>query len=132
MIWFFDYVLKVDKMVWIDEIVDVFYLRNCLDISKIILMVFVLVLFMYMYVCFIFKKKFWWYFILIFLINICCIIIILLWNYLFIVIGDYMYCGLSGGEKKWVNIVCEFFIDFNIMLIDVCIFINIIYLLIGI
>lgn len=55
MIWFFDYVLKVDKMVWIDEIVDVFYLRNCLDISKIILMVFVLVLFMY--VCMMKIKK---------------------------------------------------------------------------
>lgn len=55
MIWFFDYVLKVDKMVWIDEIVDVFYLRNCLDISKIILMVFVLVL--YMYVCMMKIKK---------------------------------------------------------------------------
>lgn len=65
-----DHVSKADKMARIDEIVDALHLRNCLDTSKTILMVFVLVLPMYMYVRFIFKKKFWRHFILIFLINI--------------------------------------------------------------
>lgn len=42
-----DHVSKADKMARIDEIVDALHLRNCLDTSKTILMVFVLVLHMY-------------------------------------------------------------------------------------
>lgn len=37
--------------------------------------------------------------------------------------GDMMF-GLSGGERKRVNIVCEIFIDFVILLFDVCIVLN--------
>lgn len=38
-----------------------------------------------------------------------------------VVIGGDMMFGLLGGERKRVNIVCEIFIDFVILLFDVCI-----------